>query len=374
MGIKIPEHTKKEKRPSSLGEIMNRDIDIFGAPFSNKRKEEFYSEMNVLLKSGITLTQTLELIAEGQKKQKHRSMVESMGNGIVLGRPLHVIMADHTYFTGYESSAIKIGEQTGKLTEITGELFDFFRQKNEQRKQVLSALFYPMIVLVTATVVVLFMMNFVVPIFVDIFEQQGVALPWISEMVIALSDYLSNYGWLLLLVFILLPFIYNYLKKQRWFKKPLDQLKVRVPILGNYIKKIYLTQFVQAMALLSTSKVPVLNGIGMAKDMINFYPLQSALASIQEDLLKGERMSDSFAKHTLFEKKMVALLKVAEKTNQTEYVFQRLKEQYSEDLKYRSQIITTVLNPIFLILVSLIVGVILIALYLPMFELSSVIG
>ena len=112
----------------------------------------------------------------------------------------------------------------------------------------------------------------------------------------------------------------------------------------------------------------------MIREMVNFHPLQKSLHDIEADILQGERMSESFKKHQLFDKKMIALLKVAEETNQTEYVFKKLYNQYSKEVEYQSKTITNILNPILTLMVGFIVGVILIAMYLPMFRLSSVIG
>lgn len=128
------------------------------------------------------------------------------------------------------------------------------------------------------------------------------------------------------------------------------------------------------MMLLTNSKIPVINGLGMVRKMVDFYPLQHSLKEIEEEILRGERMSSSFGKHKIYDKKIIALLKVAEETNQTEFIFQRLYDQYSKEVEYQSKAITNILNPLLTLMVGFIVGVILIAMYLPMFKLSSVIG
>ncbi len=128
------------------------------------------------------------------------------------------------------------------------------------------------------------------------------------------------------------------------------------------------------MMLLTNSKIPVINGLSMVRKMVDFYPLQNSLKIIENDILIGERLSISFSKHKIFDKKIIALLKVAEETNQTEYIFQRLYDQYAHEVEYQSKTITNVLNPLLTLMVGFIVGVILIAMYLPMFKLSSVIG
>ena len=112
----------------------------------------------------------------------------------------------------------------------------------------------------------------------------------------------------------------------------------------------------------------------MVRRMIRFYPLEKSLEAIESDLIRGEKLHKSFAKHTLFEKKMISLLKVAEETNQSEFIFNKLYDSYSVELKHKGQIMTNVFNFLLTLFVGIIVGVILVAMYLPMFKLSSVIG
>lgn len=375
MGVKFKKHSAKpasKKEASDIHHILNKEISLFGSSFSNSKKEKFYSRLSVLLKSGINLRKSLELIAEGQKKEKDQTFIEGLSSDIVDGKSFHEIMKGHKNFSPYEFHAIKIGEQTGKLDDLTQDLFHFYQNKNEQRRQVYSALSYPMIILLTALVVVYFMMQFVVPMFVDIFKQQEVELPLITQVIVKISNFITSYGGYLILLLIALPFLRRWLKTMPKYRKASDAFKLKIPIIGGYIKKVYISQFVQAMALLTRAKVPIVNGISLTKDMIAFDPLQNSLQTIEEDIVNGKKMSESFAKHKLYDKDMVALLKVAEETNQTEFVFQKLQEQYSNELKYSSQIITAALNPLFIFLVAGIVGVILIAMYLPMFKLSSV--
>ena len=164
------------------------------------------------------------------------------------------------------------------------------------------------------------------------------------------------------------------LSKEDFYFKLMGNLQLKIPVLGGYIKKIYLIQFTQAMALLTYAKIPVVKGIQLVGAMIHFYPLQSTLKIIEKDIIQGERLNECFKKHSFYDKKMIALLKVAEETNQTEYIFQKLYDQYSIEIKHQGQIISNVLNFILTLFVGLIVGIILVAMYMPMFRLSSVIG
>lgn len=367
--------TKKQAtKNADKTSFLQKEITLFGNAFSNKIKEDFYTELSVLLKAGITLKDGLELIEGALKKKPQKEKLKAISKAIVSGASLSEAVNLHKEFSEYEYYSLKIGEETGTLIEVTKQLGEFYARKNEQRRNLVSALTYPTIILATAILVVVFMLNYVVPMFQDIFEQQKVELPTITKFIISCSEFLKSYGWLLLLGLIILIASRAIFNKKIWFKKLKDQLILKLPFVGEFVKTVYLSQFTQAVSLLTASKVPVVNSIQLVKQMINFYPLQSALTAVEQDIFQGKSLSHSLHPHQLFDDKMVALVKVAEETNQNEFIFQRLNTQYNTQVQQKSKLLSTLLEPVIIMIVGLLVGVILIAMYLPMFKLSSVLG
>ncbi len=376
MGIKISNTKKQHQKNTSfdVSEILTKEISLFGNAFSAKKKEQWYAELNILLKSGIDLRSGLELLAETQKKEKDQKLMASMLSQLVDGSSFSEILKKDSNFTDYEYYAIKIGEQTGQLAQITIELSEFYKRKNELRREIISSLTYPIIVMCTALIVIIFMLKYVVPMFVDIFKQNNVELPGITKGIISFSDFMSNHGLLLLIALFIGVVGIILVSKKQWYRKILGNLQLKLPILGNYFRRIYMAQFTQAISLLTSAKVPMVESIDLVKNMINFYPLQEGLTEAKRSILTGGTLSIAFNESPIFDKKMIAMVRVAEETNQTEFIFQKLNEQYNQQVKHQSQIISNVLNPLLTIFVGIIVGVILIAMYLPMFRLSSVIG
>lgn len=129
-----------------------------------------------------------------------------------------------------------------------------------------------------------------------------------------------------------------------------------------------------ATALLVSAKIPLLNCIQLTKKMIDFYPLQLALRNVEKEIIQGKELSENLEGYPIFDKKMISLLKVAEQTNQNEYIFDRLTKQYNDDIQYQSKLLSTVLEPLIIVFLGALVAVILVAMYLPMFKLSTVIG
>ncbi len=371
---------KKDKTESSSSKkqgedsFLKKEITFLNKPFGSKIKENFYTEVSVLLNAGVTLKQVLELLEKGQKKQQNKTVLSLLSEDIIAGRSLSNAIKKQNVFSEYEYYALKIGEETGTLAQVTEQLGAYFERKNEQRRTIISALTYPIIILSTAVLVVVFMLRYVVPMFQDIFKQQKVELPGITKFIISASDFLRDYGWLFLVLFFVILISRPLLNKKKWYKTIIDKITLKIPFIGDFVKTTYLSQFTQAVSLLTASKVPVVNSIQLVKQMIQFYPLQTALETVEQNILQGHALSESLAKHKLFDDKMITLVKVAEETNQNELIFNRLNMQYNTQVLQQSKILSTIMEPIIILIVGVLVGVILIAMYLPMFKLSSVIG
>jgi type IV pilus assembly protein PilC len=370
----IQQQKASKKNEENSVSFLQKEITLFGSPFSNKVKEDFYTELSVLLKAGVNLKEALELIQNSQKKKQNKDTLSFITEDLISGQSLSNAIQVQKPFSDYEYYSLRIGEETGTLGQVTEQLGDFFARKNEQRRNLISALTYPIIILTTAVLVVAFMLQFVVPMFEDIFRQQNVELPAITKFIIKLSGLMKDYGWIVLTIIAVLLFSKRLFNKKQGYKRFKDNLILKLPFIGSFVKTVYLSQFTQAVSLLTASKVPVVNSIQLVKQMIDFYPLQSALEQVEQDILKGKSLSQSLSEHHFFDDKMIALVKVSEETNQTEYIFDRLNKQYNTQVQQQSKILSTLMEPFIILFVGILVGVILIAMYLPMFKLSSVIG
>jgi type IV pilus assembly protein PilC len=218
------------------------------------------------------------------------------------------------------------------------------------------------------------MLRMVVPMFEDIFKQNGVELPGITKMIISVSNFVRDYGWLVLIFIGLLIVLRKLCSKKVWYKTGTDKLIQKIPFFGSFVTSVYLAQFTQAVALLTTSKVPMLSSIQLVKKMINFHPLNEALKNVEKDVMAGQSLNASMAGNKIFDNKMISLVKVAEETNQTEYIFERLSQQYAIEVQQKSKLLSTLMEPLIIIVIGIFVGVILVSMYLPMFKLSSVVG
>ena len=371
---KATNKTTSTSNESSITALLQKEIVLFGSGFNNKKKQAFYQELAVLLKAGINFKESLTLIVESLKKEADKELIQKVLNDLVNGKAFSEALRAAKSFSEYEYYSVKIGEETGTTAQVCEELGRFFERKNEQKRIIIAALTYPSIVMTTAILVVVFMLTYVVPMFQDIFKQNNVELPALTQIIVKLSILTKTYGIYGLFTLIVVIVASRFFKDNPQYKKTTHYLLLKIPVLGSFISKVYLAQFTQAVSLLTTAKVPLLNSIQLVKMMIRFVPLQEALEKVELSILKGNSLSVSLKESTLFDNRIISLVKVAEETNQTEYVFKQLSEQFNQEVVQQSKTMTTVLEPFIILFVGVLVAVLLVAMYLPMFQLSSAIG
>ncbi|WP_339883491.1 type II secretion system F family protein [Polaribacter vadi] len=375
MAFQLKNIQKQKKKASffDIDSILKKEIS-FGASFSNKKKESFYTELYVLLNAGLTLKDALVLLGEEQKKEKDQTLISQIVTDLIAGKNFSEAIEELKEFSSYEYHSLKIGEQTGTLQKVAQELGFFYKRKNEQRRIILSALSYPIVVLCTAFLAILFMLQFVVPMFADIFKQNKVELPWITQKIMVASRLFQEYWGIIIVFIIAIIVLKQILKNKIWYQKYTSQFLLKLPLIGEFIRKVKIAQFTQAITLLTGAKVPLLNGIQLTKKMIGYYPLEIALEKVENDILQGKSLHQSMGNYKIFDKKMVSLIKVADETNQNVTIFKRLTEQYIQEIEYKSKMISATIEPFIILILGVIVATILIAMYLPMFKLSTVIS
>lgn len=368
--LKKADKITKQRPATGIMDLLNRDI-VFSARMSDKKKEAFYLELSILLAAGVDIKTAFELITEGHAKEKDRNFFERMKERIVGGTTLSEAMQQTGFFSAYEYHSIQIGEETGKLHTVLKELARFYREKIRQRRQLISALTYPAVVILTSVGAIFFMLNFIVPMFEDIFKRFGGDLPWITAMILNISAVFATYFYLFILIVIAGTVFILSQRKKEWFRKHSIRLVLNIPLIGEVIRKIYLSRFCHAMTLLIGSRIPMLRAISLTRQMINFYPVETALAQVETDVLKGMPLHQSLSNFLFFPKRMISLIKVGEEVNQLDLFFNKIADQYHEEVEYQAGVLSTLIEPFIIIFLGLIVGIILVAMYLPLFQLSS---
>ena len=357
-------------------DFLNKDIALFGKELSDKQKERFYSELYTLFDSGVDIKTALELLQHGKRKKKELELYAQISKSVMGGSGLSEALENTSKFSAYEYKSIGIGEESGQLQAVLEELQAFFLRKMKLKKQFISAIAYPGFVFMVAIGVIWFMLVLVVPMFSDVYSRFGGELPWLTQSIVGLSEtFGAQFKYWLVGLLILIIFFYTQRKKV-WFRKYSAAFAIRIPIVGKVIQLVFLGRFCQSMSLLIASKTPLVQTIGLIREMISWYPMEAALEKVQDDLQRGIPLNQSMGQfpEKTFPAQLVALVKVAEEVNQLDRMFDKLAQQYSNEVEHKTGLIGSLLEPIMIIFIGLIVGIILVAMYLPMFDLSNKIG
>ncbi len=355
-----------------LSDTLSKDIAFFDKKFGQTQKEAFYSELGLLLSSGIDIKTALEIIEDQMKVKKHREIIVQIKDDIISGNAVWEAIHKHPKtFSIYEYQSIRIGEESGKLPEVLMELGKFYTSAIKLRRQVISTLTYPVVVLVMSVLIVQFMLSFVVPMFSDIFKHTGADLPATTQLLIKVSAKSGLIFYSLLFLVIAGMLFHKTQQHKTWFRKYTAAIFLKIPVINELIRKIYLARFCQSMKLLLGSKVLLIDALDLVKNMIGYYPIEFALDSVRKDVYAGKQLHESLSEHSIFPKKLVSLIKVSEEVNAPELIFDKLNQQYSEEIEHQQAVIGKVVEPLFLVILGGLVGFILVAMYTPLFKMSS---
>lgn len=356
---------------ASWMDFLNKDFQLFGNKFDDKKKVSFYMELGILISAGVDIRSTLDIIEHEQSDKKDAKMFSELKEFIIRGGSLSDALQASGKFSNYEFYSIQIGEETGKMPEVLKELTSYYQGKIKQSRQIVSALTYPAIVLTTSFGAVFFMMNFIVPMFTDVFKRFGGELPAITQIILNISTFIRAYSLAGILILITIIIALYSQRKKELFRKYFSKFLLRIPIVGGIVSHIYLARFCQSMTLLIGSKIPLLKALEMVKVMIGFYPIEQSLILIQERILQGDSLNKSLEEHKIFPKRMVSLIKVGEEVNQLELFFGTIAQQYTDETEHKTAMISSLMEPFLIIFLGLVVGVILVSMYLPLFQLSN---
>jgi len=370
----VPVSKGKEKVATADGGLMaflNKDLSFGSKELEDKKKESLYLELSSLLIAGIDLKSSFELITAEQKKDKDKLLFQTIQNTVLNGDSFSHALQLSGRFSLYEVFSLQIGEETGKLTEVLQDLAKYYQNKIKQRRKIISALTYPCVVMTTSLGAVFFMLKFVVPIFGGVFKQFGGQLPWITAKIIGISAALENNFLRFVIVALLLTIFIYRVRQTETFRRLVSQTLLRVPVIGNLIQKIYLARFCNSMRLLINARLPLLRAIALIRQMISYYPIESSLQKVENDILNGKSLHQSLQQFPIYPAKMIQLVKVGEETNQLDYFFEKISEQYIEEVEYQTSTLSSIIEPFIILFLGIVVGVIVVAMYLPLFQMSN---
>lgn len=344
-------------------------------PLKDARKEAMFAELHSLLGSGLDFSRSFSLLIEGERDAQTKALLTGLYRTVVRGESLGCAFERSGRFAPLDCGVLRIGEETGRLGEALAFLADYYRKRIAQRRMVSGAVSYPLIILFTAIVVVIFMVLVIVPMFEQVYSRMGGELPAMTRWIISLSKAFPTYLTVAALAGAGALLLWKIYGGRPGLQRVASILLLRLPLLGDTLRKNMQARFCRLLCLLSSSGVPLLRGIGMLPQIIAFYPYRISFARIVCELERGACLSDAMERFAdLYDRRLIALLRVGEQTGRLPEILAREGDVLTGELEHRLRSLGNLLEPALILLIGLLVAVILVAMYLPMFRLGGIMG
>lgn len=350
------------------------NLNLFTAnSFGNKQKARFFAETGTLLSAGVDLHTILNIATSSNKDNKNELLYKEIAQQVINGTSMSEAMSVSNKFNNFDYYSVLIGENTGEISSVFVRLGEYYNKKIERQRKIKGAMSYPIIVLLTTIGAIWFMLKFVVPMFAQTLIKFGGELPALTRIIINLSEGVTSFSIGSLIIVGIMLLIWKRNRHKETVQKSLSTLLLKTPYLGKYVYKANMLEFVMGMNLLLNSKVNIVESIDMARKISSFYPLTKSLERIKGDIMKGDFFYRSMEKQHFFEASMITMVKIGEEVNQLDRIFLQLSKQYENELEYQSTVFMSILEPAIILVLALVVGVILVAMYLPMFKIGTLV-
>ncbi len=354
---------------------LNKKINLVQTNFSSKDLALFTRQLATLIGSGIPLDEALISINEQQKKQHAKNIILGVHSKIMEGYTLAESFSEFpNSFPLIYITTISAGEQSGHLALILEKLASFTESKRKLQQQVKNALIYPSALIITAFLVISFMLAYVVPKVIYIFENFDQQLPLLTRLVISLSDFIRE-SWFIILIFIVLSItLIRYFLQDYKIKKKYHTLLLRLPIFGRLTMNMNSARFMQTLSILSGSGVPILDALKMSTNVVTNIPMKEAAEVTAIKVSEGESISRSLSSSHLFPSMMIHMIGSGENSGRLEEMLDRATENQEEEVKNTIDVLLGIMQPLTVVFMAIIVLLIVLAILLPIFEINNLIA
>lgn len=344
-------------------------------PLKESKKEMLFSELHALLTAGLDFSHSFRLLIEEEKEEKIRLLLKEIYASVVAGYTLNESFRRSRQFDALDCGVLRIGEETGRIAEALAFLADYYRKRIEQRRMISGAVSYPLIILITALVVLVFMVTVIVPMFEHVYVRMGSELPWLTRRIIVFS---RNMPAVLLGIGgggIGVGCCFYRWRKCNAVQALLANVVLKLPLIGAVVRRNQQARFCKLLQLLYGSGVPLLHALELLQDIITFYPYRQSFGVVGEELRRGGLFAAGLARFPhIYDHKLCALLRVGEETNHLSEMLGKQGDMLTQELEHRLKQLGSFLEPVLILGVGGLVALVLIAMYLPMFKLGGAIG
>lgn len=360
--------------PAARSSIWQRQIHP-GRKLRLKERQQLYQQWSILLRAGLGIIDCLDILI-GQAAAPHiKAMLQSLRHSLESGKSLaDSLAAQQSYFDAFEQQSVRIGEQTGRLALVLEQLAAFYEKRLRLKRKMMQALSYPIVVILIAMGVMAFMLGMVVPMFEDVFSRFDASLPAITQLIMDASTFFRRHVLVLFLGSVSILGLGVFLGKKEGIRLRLSKLILRIPLIGKMLLLLHMARFAAALAMLMEARVPLDRSLLLVIEMLRFAPLKACLPAVRQAVVEGETLFEAVSREKLFPMTFTQMIQVGEKTARLDEMLAHYAKVTEEAAENKLNQLTQLLEPLLILTLGGMVAVILVAMYLPMFELSSVMG
>lgn len=338
----------------------------------------FTRQLATMVDAGLPLVSGLTALYEQCDPRKQAGLRQVIGEVSALvqqGESFYeAISKQPRIFTRLYTSMVKAGESGGLLAEILSRLAGFLESAARLRKKVKSAMTYPVAVISIAMAITTFLLLKVVPVFGEIFADFGAELPGPTQMLLDLSKFMQSYWWILFGVLAVIIFSFRAWVRTESGRQKWDRVRLKFPVFGPLIHKIAMTRFARTFAQLIRSGVPILEVLEIVGDTSGNYVVEVAIKGVATDIEKGDHLAASLSRHQIFPPMLVRMVSAGEATGKIDTMLEKMADFWDEEIEATLNALTSLLEPMLIVILGVIIGGIVIAMFLPIFKMSDVVS
>jgi type IV pilus assembly protein PilC len=364
--------TPVEVKKANAG--MKMEINLRPGKVKLKQIAIFCRQFATMVNSGLPILRALSILGDQTEEKELQKVLVEVRAEIEQGSSLSNAMAKHPKaFNNLFISMVKAGETGGVLDDVLLRLADTIEQEVELRRQIKSAMTYPVVVLVMVLGIMAAMLLFIVPQFESIYADLGSKLPLPTQILLTASKIVRSYWWLAIFGVPIFRFAFRKYKNTDKGRARVDALKIRVPVFGPLFHKVALARFAATGGMLLRAGVPILQALDIVKETVNNRVIATAVEDVKTSVREGESIAKPLGKHKVFPPMVVQMLAVGEETGAVDTMLDKISEFYNSEVKATVEALTSLIEPLLIGVIGGCVGAAVVALYMPMFNIINLI-
>ena len=337
---------------------------------STREVTRFLQELSTLYDSGVPLLRILDVQLYSEPKPYFRNIIQTIRLDVERGENLHTALRHHPkIFDELSCNLIASGEESGRLSEVLRNIVQSQEQRQRIRSQIQTALWYPIFVFLVAVLVWMGILTFIVPVFESVYRTQGKTLPWLTQFLIQISHSIRD-NWLiwLALIGLLLALLARW-RQSRW-QGVLDRWRMRIPLIGRLLRQAWHAQFARTLGLLYQSGVPLYQALSTSAQTVSSETMRQSIRAVIQDVLNGHSLSLAMTQYSIFEPSLIQRVQIGEESGSLSTMLLQHAQHNEFLVEQGIKRLSSLIEPIMVVVVGVTVAVMVIALYLPILNMG----